>query len=153
MARRDLDEWLWQVGAELQRLSEEILPTAPGVAKGKSWEPRVDVIDAGDSVLLKAEIAGVRGEDIRISFNQERHALTLRGVRIEDDRPDHCCGAHLLEIFYGEFQREIKLPPVDLDIPNIRAQYKNGFLLVVIPKRTEETTQIVVTESVTFKRL
>jgi HSP20 family protein len=152
MARRDLDEWLWQVGAELQRLSEEILPSSPKVAKCKSWEPRVDVIDTGDRVLLKAEIAGVKGEDIRISYSRERHSLTLRGVRNEEDRPENCCGAHLLEIYYGEFQREIKLPSANLDVQGIRAQYRNGFLLVVIPKLTDELTQVVITESVTVKR-
>lgn len=153
MARRDLDEWLWQVGHELQKLSEEILPTQPTLAKGKCWQPRVDLIDAGNVVVLKAEIAGVRGEDIRVSYNRDRHSLILRGVREDSDRPDSCCGAHLLEIYYGEFEREVRLPAVNLDVANIRAQYRNGFLLVVIPKENEEAGRIVVTETVTIKRI
>jgi HSP20 family molecular chaperone IbpA len=62
--------------------------------------------------------------------------VLLKGSRAETDDSDGIrCGAHQLEIFYGEFQREVQLPPVSIDADGIRAQYRNGFLIVLIPKR------------------
>ncbi len=60
MPRQDIDEWLWQVGNELQRLSEEMVRTRPAIASGKGWEPRVDVLEDSSRILVKVEIAGVR---------------------------------------------------------------------------------------------
>lgn len=134
MARRDLDEWLWQVGAELQRLSEEMTPVGPRVARTRAWEPRVDVVEMESHVIVKAELAGVRGDDIRIHILPQRNALVIRGVRNEEDLGDGRGCYHQLEIGYGEFEREVALPPGDLDLDSVRAHYRNGFLIVALPK-------------------
>jgi len=87
---------------------------------------------------LKAEIAGVRGEEIQLLYLPERHSMLLKGVRIEEDYSDGIrTGIHQLEIFYGEFQREVRLPDTPIDESNVRAQYRNGFLLVMIPKQEQ----------------
>ena len=135
MARREVDEWFWQAGEDLQRLSEEFTRSRPRVASARFWEPRVDVIEEEHRLLLKAEIAGVRGDEIHLLYLPERHALLIRGSRPEDDFSDgNRRGVHQLEIYYGEFQREVRLPDVSIDAKGIRAQYRNGFLLVMIPK-------------------
>ena len=99
--------------------------------------------------IIKAEIAGVRGEDIQLLFLPERHSILIRGVRSEDDSPASGRRLHQLEIPFGEFAREVKLPEVPIEHQNMRAQYKNGFLLVMIPKA--ET--IVVTRTITIQGL
>jgi len=150
MARQDIDEWLWQVGNELQRLSEEMVRTRPAVAMGKGWEPRVDVLEDANRILVKAEIAGVRGEDIQLMYLPERHSLLIRGVRLDEGDATHGrSSVHQLEIFYGEFQREVKLPDVPLLIDLMKAQYRNGFLLVLLPKEQ----RVTVTKTVTIKKL
>jgi len=148
MARREVDEFFWQVGSELHRISEELANGRPKVASGRAWEPRIDLIEEERRFLLKAEIAGVRGDEIQLLYLPERHSILLRGHRDEEDYSDGTrTGIHQLEVFYGEFQREVRLPGTPIDPSNIRAQYRNGFLLVMIPKMD----RYILTRTVTIK--
>ena len=119
------------------------------MATGKCWEPRVDVIEDERSFTIKAEIAGVRGEDIQLLFLSERYSLLIRGIRYDDDDLEANKRFHQMEIPSGEFAREVSLPEVPLDTQNMRAQYRNGFLLVVIPK----VGTLVVTQTITIQGL
>ncbi len=135
MPRRDVEEWLVQVGRGMSSLAEEMAQGRPRVAAGQCWEPRVDVFEEEGRFLVRVEIAGVRGEDIGLHFVPERHALVIRGVRGEPASGDGWRrAAHQLEIMYGEFLREVALPQVSIDASGIRAQYRNGMLLVMVPK-------------------
>lgn len=142
MARRELDEWFWQIGNELQRLSEEMSRTGPVLASSKFWEPKIDVFERTDHIMVKAEIAGVRGEEIQLHYLPDSHSLVIRGVRQDEEgfEPSQT-GCYQLEIFYGEFAREVKLPNVELDVKGIRAQYRNGFLIAILPKAECEPTE------------
>jgi HSP20 family protein len=135
MARKKVDQWLWQVGVDLQRLNEEMASSRPAVATGRYWEPRVDVIDLGDRLLVRAEIAGVRVDEVGLMYNLDRHSLLIRGNRREELEDEYRAAFHQLEIPFGEFQREVKLPGEAIDPEGIRAHYRNGFLYVILPKR------------------
>ena len=148
MPRRGVDEWFWTV-ADLQRLQGEMMRSRPVVATGKAWEPRVDVIEDDRKFVLKAEIAGVRGEDIQLLYIPERHSVLIRGLRQDEDGPSNGRRFHQIEIPTGEFAREVRLPDVPIDAQNMRAQYRNGFLTVMIPKA--ET--VVVTQTITIQGL
>ena len=146
MPRRGVDEWFWTY-TDLQRLQGEMLRSRPVVASGKCWEPRVDVIEDDRNFVIKAEVAGVRGEDIQLLFLPERHSILIRGFRQPDELSEG--KPQQLEIPFGEFAREVALPEVPIDPQNMRAQYKNGFLYVLIPKA--ET--LVVTQTITIQGL
>ena len=136
MARREIDEWFWQVGSDLERISEELMNGRPKLATGKCWVPKVDVIEESRRLIVKAELAGVRGDGISLLYVPERHSILLRGQRPEQDFSDgNRTGIHQLEILYGEFEREISLPNVAIDSEEIKAQFRNGILLVMIPKK------------------
>ncbi len=135
MRHRKVEELYWQVGGELQRMSEELSGSRPRVAAGKAWEPRVDVVEDERRFVVKAEIAGVRGDDISLVYMPRRHSLILRGVRPEMEYSEgERTAVHQLEILVGEFEREVTLPDTPIDPARIRAQYRNGFLIVVVPK-------------------
>lgn len=135
MPRRDVEEWFVHVTREMSLLAEEMVPTRPRVASAQSWEPRVDLFEEETRLLLRVEIAGVRADDIALHYVPERHALIIRGVRPELTSDEGVRrGAHLLEIMVGEFSREVALPEVSIDARAIRAQYRNGMLLVSVPK-------------------
>ncbi|MBS1704905.1 MAG: Hsp20/alpha crystallin family protein [Armatimonadetes bacterium] len=152
MARRDLDQWLWQVGAELQRLSEEVAPVAPKIARRRAWEPAVDILESDDFLLIKAELAGVRSEDVRLIVQPEQKVLTIRGVRHPDETSARFRVVRQIEIFHGEFERPIALPEIDLDLDDIRAEYRNGYLFVAIPK-TGANSNVVFKRTITVKRI
>jgi HSP20 family protein len=149
MARREVEEWFWQVGSDLQRLSEEMHRFRPAIAAGKAWEPRVDVLEDDHRIIIKAEIAGVRGEDIQLLYIPERHSVLMRGLRREEGYEDsERTNFYQLEIFYGPFQREVKLPDVSVQADEMKASYRNGFLLVLIPKQ-----DTVVVTTLTVKKV
>ena len=136
MARREVDEWFWQVGSELHRLAEEIGTTRTRIAHARAWEPRIDVFDDGEKIVIRAEIAGIRGEDIQLLYLPNNNRLLIRGHRPEQSTV--CSGSptyYQLEIFYGEFEREVQLPDVTVEPEGIRAQYRNGILHILIPRR------------------
>jgi HSP20 family protein len=134
MASRDTEEWLWITGRDLQRLADELTNLRPSLAGSPYWEPKVDLIEENHRFLLKAELPGVRPEDIHVHYVPEKHALVLRGHRQDDLAGGDSVGVHQIEIFYGEFHREVRLPVGAIDGAGVRAQYRNGFLLVMIPK-------------------
>src|SRR5690242_15164064 len=111
MPRRGVDEWFWTYG-DLQRLQGELLRTRPVVASGTCWEPRVDVIEDERNFVIKAEIAGVRGEDIQLLFLPDRHSIVIRGSRMDDIDASKGRRVHQLEIPFGEFAKEVVLPEV-----------------------------------------
>lgn len=145
MARRKVDEWYWQVGTDLHRIGDEFAKSRPGVATGKYWEPRADVIDLAESIVIRMELAGVRGEDVGLLYNRDRHTILLRGVRRDEGSDEDRLGFYQLEVPYGEFAREISLPEVPIVESGIRAQYRNGFLIVMIPKAERIVVETTVT--------
>jgi len=84
MASRDTEEWLWITGRDLQRLADELTNLRPSLAGSPYWEPKVDLIEESHRFLLKAELPGVRPEDIHVHYVPEKHALVLRGHRQDD---------------------------------------------------------------------
>lgn len=149
MPRRDVEEWFVQVGREMSSLAEELAGGRPRVAGKRSWEPRVDLLEEPHRLIVRAEIAGVRGEDIHLHYLPDRHALVIHGVRPEPSASDGSPRApHLLEIMYGAFQREIPLPAVSVDANAIKAHYRDGMLVVMVPKLDRfYVTRVVKVES------
>lgn len=133
MPRRSVDEWFWTVD-DLQRLQAELVRTRPAVATGTCWEPRVDIIEDDRRIIIKAELAGARGEDVRVHYISDRNTLVIHGHTADEDGPGRGRRFHQMEIPSGQFAREVKLPDVHLDLQNMRAQYRNGFLYVMIPR-------------------
>ena len=145
MPRRSVDEWFWTVD-DLQRLQAEMLRTTrPVVASGRCWEPRIDIVEEDRRLIIKAEIAGARGDDIQVHYISDRNSLVIHGHTGEEEAPSSGKRFHQMEIPSGQFAREVKLPDVPIDPQNMRAQYRNGFLIVMIPKaETVIVTQITI---------
>lgn len=99
-----------------------------------TWTPAVDIYRVGDTELvLKAELPGLRREDIDVSV--EDSTLTLRGQRRRDDGvADEAY--HRVERYYGAFSRSFTLP-ADVDPNGVRADYRDGVLMVRLPRRAD----------------
>ena len=114
------------------------------------WEPRADVYETREAVKVKVELAGVKGDTIHVELSGDGRALTIRGVR-EDERNEAVDRIlfHQMEIYLGPFERVLSLPQgAEVDRDAVQAAYRDGFLLITLPKRTSPgptTTQISVT--------
>jgi len=132
MARRSLEEWFWQVGGDVLVITSSPNATSAG---RRFWEPKVDLFEDQSSFVVKVELAGVNPQELQIVYLPDRHSVLLRGVR----RDDHPTGAsqrhvHQLEIYYGEFEREVNLPDAPVEPDKMLAHYRGGFLYVLVPK-------------------
>lgn len=127
---------------------------APVIARKGGWSPRIDFLETARYYLLKVELAGVRRDEFRVSYNAERHTLVLRGHRHESVMSaEDKCSAHILEIDYGEFGREIPLPDTPISLDDVRSQVRGGMLYVVLPKASETRVTVVIEETITITNL
>ncbi|WP_295884413.1 Hsp20/alpha crystallin family protein [uncultured Thiohalocapsa sp.] len=101
--------------------------------------PSVDVIDRDDAVVVKAEIPGVRKEDVEISLTE--NTLTLRGESRHEDKQDEG-SFHRREIRRGAFSRVITLPAA-VDTDKATAKFEDGMLVVSMPKVTKTSRKRV----------
>jgi HSP20 family protein len=99
----------------------------------EGWSPVVDVIEDKDNVFVKAELPGMKKEDIEVSVSGDR--LNLAGERKEESEHKDANG-YQAERYFGRFQRSIALP-VPVQQGNVRAEYKDGILTITCPKSEE----------------
>ena len=92
------------------------------------WQPYTDVYETEKALVIKMELAGVKREDISIDLYPER--LKIRGAR-HDASLEEKRVYHQVEINYMAFERVVILPET-VSHEAIRAEYKDGFLTVII---------------------
>ena len=102
-------------------------------ALGGSWAPAVDIYEHEGNIVLTAELPGVDPKDVDIRV--ENNVLTLRGERKWSDEVQRE-SYHRVERAYGSFARSFTLPNV-VDTEKIKADFEDGMLKLVLPKREE----------------
>lgn len=98
-----------------------------------TWAPLVDVAETQEKILVRAEVPGMKQEDISIEY--ENGTLTLRGRR-ELDKSEQGVTWHRVERHYGNFVRTFTLPRT-VDAERIGATYREGVLEIEVPKKEE----------------
>jgi len=97
------------------------------------WTPALDVFEQKENFVIKAELPGMKKEDITVSLHDG--SLSISGERKSETRHEDA-EVYRAERFFGRFQRAVTLPaPIAAD--KVQAQYKDGVLTVTLPK-TEE---------------
>ena len=126
--------------AELNRFQREMARSFEG---GPGWTPAVDIFEDKESIQVRAELPGVKTEDVKVDV--ENNVLTLRGERKleHEDKQD---SYHRIERFYGSFTRQFMLPRT-VDAEHIDAQLKEGVLTVRLPKKSEVKPRAIAVKS------
>jgi HSP20 family protein len=94
------------------------------------WAPVVDIVEDKDSYIVKAEIPGMKKEDIKVTVRD--NILTISGERSSETEEKEKT-YHRIERSYGRFSRTIALPST-VDASKIKAAYKDGVLQITLPK-------------------
>ncbi|MFO7576243.1 MAG: Hsp20/alpha crystallin family protein [Pelovirga sp.] len=110
-----------------------------GGMEGEDWTPRVDISETDKSFCIKAEVPGVKREDVKISI--EDRVLNIRGES-RQEKEDKDEKMHRIERFYGSFSRSFTLPE-NIDISKIDASFKDGVLTLDLPKTAEKKPKSV----------
>ena len=99
-----------------------------------AWMPTVDVLRKGEDLVVRAELPGVKPDDVDVSITDD--VLTIRGERREET--EHREGNYLRkESSFGTFERQIMMPQ-GVDASHIAAQYADGILTVTVPQAARE---------------
>lgn len=113
---------------ELLRRPREIL--AEALPPEAFREPLVDVYETEDEVVLKAEVPGIKKEDIKIDATEDAVELKAEAAVEEEEKRG---SAVIKERVYRRFYRRIPLPsPVDPS--KAKASLKDGVLTIRLPK-------------------
>ena len=114
-----------QLQAELERM-------AFGVGSAGLFPP-VNVFDAGDAYVVKAELPGVSPDAIHVDVEDD--TLTLRGERSFSE-PNREAAYHRRERGSGQFRRVVHIPG-RLANDEAKADFRDGVLTVRLPKARE----------------
>jgi HSP20 family protein len=118
--RRDMDK-LFEQGAS-------------GQGKVTAWNPAIDVKTTDQSVVVHAELPGLKKEDINVELKEGM--LTISGEK-KMERKEENEKYHRTERSYGFFSRSIRAPQ-GLKEEDIKARFENGVLEITFPKTTKE---------------
>jgi HSP20 family protein len=124
----------WDPLSEVNRMFDDMfggLARRPGgQQRGQltEWAPAVDVLQRDGDLVVRAELPGVRPEDVDITLQD--NVLTLSGERREEQEEQRG-GYYVRERRRGSFSRSMTLPE-GVNEDSIRARYENGVLEVTI---------------------
>lgn len=97
------------------------------------WTPAMDVYEDNENLYLRAELPGMRKEDINLSLHEG--SLSISGERKAEENFNNA-EVYRAERFFGRFQRTVSLPTA-VAVDKVKAQYKDGILTVTLPKAEE----------------
>ena len=129
---------------EMERRFEDILRRPFSFMEPSWWprmrmpemeeiSPRVDIFEEGDNFVVKAEIPGMKKEDIEVNLTDDM--VTISGEKKQEEKVEKK-DYYRLERSYGSFTRSFRLPK-EVRTDKAKATFKDGVLEVKVPK-TEE---------------
>jgi len=120
----------WDPFSEMTRLHDRFFGGTPE-RREQAFKPAVDIYEDANGIHLKADVAGVKPEDVKV--NVENNVLTISGER-KLEHADKTDAYHRVERYYGSFSRSFALTD-EVDAENVLAKYENGVLTVTLKKR------------------
>jgi HSP20 family protein len=122
----DLGRWRWPAWMERwPSLTEE---------EEVSFMPAVEVGESDDEVFVKAQVPGMKREDIQVELSDG--SLTIKG-EAKEEKEEKKKSYYRREFSYGQFARRVSLPS-GVDTGKATAELHDGVLNVRLPK-TEES--------------
>lgn len=112
--------WLRPFGGWGRSLATELAPL----------QPKLDVLDREDEVIVRAEVPGMEKDELDISLSG--NMLTLRGETRHEEREEKG-DYYRCEMSHGAFARTVALP-AEVDEGKAKASLKDGVLELKLPK-------------------
>lgn len=122
----------YDMQSEMNRMFDEVfgsLARRGGRQQGEDpthWAPALDVLQEDGDILVRAELPGVKLEDVDITL--QNGVLTISGERRAEDQREGS-GYYVRERRYGSFRRSMTLPQ-GVDESKISARFDGGVLEV-----------------------
>ena len=104
-----------------------------GERRGGDFVPAIDMFEEGNELVIRAELAGMKREDIKVEL--AGNMLTLSGEKRGEEKVERK-DYYRVEQTYGNFSRTLELPE-GTKLDEVKATYKDGLLEVRMPKAVE----------------
>jgi HSP20 family protein len=105
--------------------------------RGGLWYPRVEASQRGDTFLVRADLPGMKKEDIDVDLSED--AITIRGERKDEHQEEHEGYWHS-EREYGQFYRTIPLPQ-GVIAESAKATFRDGVLEITLQAPPSEANR------------
>ncbi|MBN1503887.1 MAG: Hsp20/alpha crystallin family protein [Candidatus Eisenbacteria bacterium] len=101
------------------------------------WGPFVDVSETDEDFVVRAELPGIRQDDVKVSVDS--NTLTIKGEKklVKEEKEKTF---HRMERSYGMFERTFSLSN-RVDSTKAKASFKDGVLEIRLPKVGEAKTK------------
>lgn len=96
---------------------------------------RTDIRDDGDKYVMESELPGFNKEDITLDINGS-YLIISAEHKSENDQKDDKGNYIRRERTIGSYKRSFDIS--DVSAENISAEYKNGILMIELPKKKAE---------------
>lgn len=115
--------------SEVNRAFDAFFGNGSG-ARTRRWVPAMDLVETEDHFVLRADLPGLKREDVEIEIKDGM--LTLSGER-PADHEETAEGYYRVERSFGRFSRSLTLPD-GIDAESVSAAFDAGVLEVRVPK-------------------
>jgi HSP20 family protein len=134
----------WQPFTEIETIREQLDKVFDQRAATRdnsetAWMPALELVDAGDNFVLKAQLPGIDPKDIDVQVTRE--AISISGERRYENTEEKP-GYVRSEFRYGKFHRTLPLP-AHIQNDSVQAEYKDGILTLTLPKVAEARNKVV----------
>ena len=105
--------------------------TEPFSTTAREYLPALDIEDADDRIIVRAEVPGVAPENVNVTISG--HLLTISGEKQEtsEHRDGNCWHS---ERRFGSFKRRVELP-ADIDAQSVNAEHDNGVVTITVNRK------------------
>ncbi len=105
----------------------------------RRWIPAMDLVEEGETYVLRADLPGVREEDVKVELDD--NVLTVFGER-RSEHEERREGYYRVERASGSFSRSLVLPD-GVEAKDVHARIEHGVLEVTVPKPQQRQPQRV----------
>jgi len=108
----------------------------------EEWQPKADITETKDAIVVKAELPGVEPKDLEVTISGD--ILTIKGEKEkEEEKKDE--KYHYTERYRGSFERSFRIP-AEIQEDKIEASFDKGILTVTLAKTAEAKTKEIKVE-------
>jgi len=135
--RREIDGIFEDFGQNFRRapFHRSVFDVEPFWRRELTWgaAPTVDIVEKNDAYEVTAELPGMDEKSIEVKL--ANRGLTIKGEK-QEEKEEKKKDYHVHERRFGSFERRFAVPE-SVDTDKIEARFKNGILMVRLPKKPE----------------
>jgi HSP20 family protein len=133
-SQQELERHYHQLWHELVRQSQQLSL----INRSNVWRPPTDIHETFNAITVKIELAGMRESDLDVTLYPD--ALVVSGERKDDHEHDESICYHEAQVRYGPFRIELFIPG-EIEREQVQANYEDGFLHILLPKKVSGPLQ------------